>query len=167
MAAKTGTYTLIASNTLGSATSSITFSSIPAVYTDLILVSQYFRTTNNSPKIYFNSDTLSNYSQTVLYGNGTSAASGRDSGGYIWLADYINADLTNPACNITNILDYSNTSTYKTVLDKGGNAANGIAASAGLWRNTSAINSIVITATSGNFNTGSTFKLYGIEAGNL
>ena len=39
MAAKTGTYSLIASTTLASATGTVTFSSVPQTYTDLIVVS--------------------------------------------------------------------------------------------------------------------------------
>jgi len=75
MAAKTGTYTLIASNTLGSGTATVTFSSIPGTYTDLILVCGLpaTGTANNSDGLRFqlNSDTGSNYSATWLTNSGT------------------------------------------------------------------------------------------------
>jgi hypothetical protein len=66
---------------------------------------------------------------------------------------------------IVNFMNYSNTTTYKTFLSKARNATNyGVNDQAGLWRNTAAISSMVITNASGTFNTGSTFNLYGITA---
>jgi hypothetical protein len=66
------TYEPIATTTLGTATSSFTFSSIPATYTDLRLVIGWVSGTN--PRIRFNSDTATSYSQTAMYGDGTAAS---------------------------------------------------------------------------------------------
>ena len=63
-------------------------------------------------------------------------------------------------------MNYANTTTYKTVLSRDAlnNASDGaVEAFVGLWRSTSAINTIQIKPDSGNFNTG-TFSLYGILA---
>ena len=59
------TYEPIATTTLGSAASSITFSSIPATYTDLrlVLVHTPSASTGNA-QMQFNSDTATNYSYT-------------------------------------------------------------------------------------------------------
>jgi hypothetical protein len=70
------TYEPIASQTLGSAVSSVTFSSIPQNYTDLILVVNYGISANNfGARIRFNGDTGSNYSDSFIYGTGSSALS--------------------------------------------------------------------------------------------
>lgn len=168
--AKTATYSLIDSTTLGSAQSSVTFSSIPGTFTDLVLVMNYFSSASEWPMIQFNSDTANNYSFTEMHGNGTSAASLRQSGvAGIWIGygAYSPAGTTNPGTIIVNFLDYSNTTTYKTTVSRS-NASNGVEATVGLWRNTAAINTIVVKhQTATTYASGSTFKLYGIEAGNL
>ena len=159
------TYTPIATTTLGSAQATVTFTSFSG-YTDLILVTSTKGSTTNYPKINFNSDTGNNYSRTVLTGSGSAATSGRASNsGRI--------DLTSNASNssaefnlntITQILNYSNSTTYKTVLIRANNASDGVDATVGLWRNTNAITSFEIGLNTGNFATGSTFTLYGILA---
>jgi hypothetical protein len=74
------TYTPIATQTLGSAAASVTFSSIPQGYTDLILVINYATSASTGNALLrFNSDTGSNYSETALIGNGTTATSDRES----------------------------------------------------------------------------------------
>jgi hypothetical protein len=67
--------------------------------------------------------------------------------------------------NILHINNYSNSTTYKTVLARGNAATNLVEAFVGLWRNTNAITSIsIICQNSKNFGSGSTFTLYGIKA---
>jgi hypothetical protein len=163
MAAKTGTYTLIASNTLGSAQSSVTFSSIPGTYTDLVLVFNGTLSGVTSAYVRYNSDSGTNYSRTSLYGDGSSAGSNRGSNDTYYEAFYIGTD---NSTSILQILDYSNTTTHKTSLSRN-NGGGYVSARVGLWRNTNAITTLLLAPTSGNFNSGSTFKLYGIEAGNL
>ena len=63
---------------------------------------------------------------------------------------------------IAQFQNYSNTTTYKTMLSRA-NAAGYVQARVNLWRSTSAINTIKISGQSGmTFNTGCTFTLYGI-----
>ena len=160
------TYTPIATTTLGSAAASYTFSSIPSTYTDLVLIMNYgVDSANRLAAIRFNGDTSTNYSNTQIYGNGSSAGSQRTSSVaqiYITSSDYVPQTLT--ANTILHINNYSNATTYKTSLNRYNSAGNETAAVVGLWRSTSAINSITILATAGNFLTGSTFTLYGIAA---
>jgi len=163
------TYTPIASQTLGSAAASVTFSSIPQGYTDLILVCNIAQSSgNNSLRYRFNGDTGSNYSDTYLYGNGTSALSGRDTSqtsGTI----YVTGSTTIEANYIVQFMNYSNATTYKTVLGRSNRASSEVAADVGLWRSTSAINSISLAMggsfPTNNFASGSTFSLYGIQVG--
>ena len=124
-------------------------------------------TGDGTMRMRLNSNTGTNYSFTSLYGNGTSALSGRDSNrDNIPLNYYVVLTSDNNGSLITNFENYSNTTTYKTVLSRFGRAAAGTEAIVGLWRSTSAITQIDIS----NYNTGiyfqsgSTFTLYGITA---
>jgi hypothetical protein len=157
------TYEAIATQTLGSNSASVTFSSIPGTYTDLVLVLNTITSTSSEyMTVTINSDTGSNYSRTNVSGNGTSATSGRASNetvGYIAVETYGTNSLK--FNSITHFLNYSNTTTNKTFLTRANHADLGTDAVVGLWRSTSAINSIKVNS---NFATGSTFSLYGIKA---
>lgn len=158
---KTATYSLIESQTLGSATATVTFSSIPATFTDLILV---IRATTISANfnMRFNGDSATNYSDTSVWGNGSSAASYRSTNNTVIGLTYTSSGA--PISRIQ-IQDYANTTTYKTALNRQDDSVNATGANVGLWRSTAAINSISIVS-SGTIPSGSTFKLYGIQAGN-
>lgn len=158
------TYTPVASQTLSASASSVTFSNIPQDYTDLVLVVNCKISTGDAPiNMQYNNDTGSNYSFTYIYGNGTSAASGRASSQTNAIGGY--ADATNFNPNIIHIMNYSNSTTYKTSLSRRNTPAILTSADVSLWRNTSAINSIYLYPNSGSFASGSTFSLYGIQAG--
>jgi hypothetical protein len=152
------TYTQIASTTLGSAASSVTFSSIPSTYTDLVLVFNGVSSADADFRLQFNGDTASNYSNTYINGNGSTVGSGRDPVGTIGEGN------TGDTVVIANIMNYSNATTYKTTISRGNTSNKNVMARVMTWRSTSAINSIVANRSSGNFSTGSTFNLYGITA---
>ena len=154
------TYTPIATTTLGSAASSVTFSSISG-YTDLRLIMQFKSTAGGSLQLRFNGST-SGYSRTYLQGDGSSASSGRSSNlDRLYLAGCYG---TNQETHIVDLMNYANTSTAKTVLVRDSVPSDLTFAMVGLWNNTSAITSIVVTSDSTTFITGSTFTLYGIQA---
>jgi hypothetical protein len=156
------TYTPIATNTLGSAAATVTFSSIPGTYTDLYLVANVSNATGDDNFLLnFNGDTGSNYSVTRLYGDGTSPSSSRATNQTIAQIGGFGNTLTMIRANIMN---YSNTTTYKTVLTRNDRAANFAGATVDLWRSTAAITTILISTSSYNFSAGSTFTLYGISA---
>jgi len=159
------TYTPIATNTLGSAASSVTFSSIPGTYTDLILISTAGVTSGAvNFAVRFNSDSGTNYSRTVLSGTGSAASTDRNTNlTYTILNDYGYLDTTLNTNIIGQIMNYSNSTTFKTVLSRTNNADNGTSACVNLWRNTAAITSLVILPTSSTFLAGSTFSLYGVK----
>lgn len=161
------TMTPIATNTLASATGTVTFSNLPQTYTDLILVFQVQRSTATGTylQMRLNSDSGSNYSTTFLYGTGSSAGSWRDSNRTDINLDYYAAP-TNSSWSNRNISinNYSNSTTYKTVINRANDASQGTDAGVHLWRSTAAINTITLTMPSNNFVTGSTFTIYGIKA---
>jgi hypothetical protein len=158
------TYEAIATQTLGSSASSVTFSSIPGTYTDLVLVTSVIGTGDLQINGRVNSDTGSNYSTTYLAGNGTSAASDRAVNATTFGTDYYFSITTAGNATILQFMNYVNSTTYKTVLCRSGVASKGTNATVALWRNTAAITSITLLASQNAFNTGSTFSLYGIKA---
>jgi hypothetical protein len=159
------TYTPIATTTLGSTNSTVTFSSISGSYTDLVLIGNPIVSASLDYKWYVNGDNSSGlYSQTRLNGNGSTAVSGRTPN-----ANFLYLDLVAPASGsmqnfIMNFQNYANTSVYKTALIRYNDAGADVAARVGLWRNTNAITSITISTDSSTFAVGSTFTLYGIAA---
>lgn len=168
-------YEPIATTTLSSSAASITFSSIPATYTDLRIVS--FAQTDVFDGVVtfnanFNSDTGSNYSFTRLSGDGSTATSARGANGtsllnigFSWSTSTSSSIF---AGSIIDIFSYAG-SVNKTTLSRlfgDGNGSGQTRVVVGLWRNSAAINSIVFVPSGpDNFKTGTTFTIYGIKAG--
>jgi hypothetical protein len=168
----TNTYVALATQTLSSSAATITFSSIPQGYTDLVLV---FQCTASSANMNFDIrvgngtvDSGTNYSGTYLVGASGGASSSRLS----------NQDLMRTGQNcfirtsgdvfqcISQFMNYSNTTTNKTVIHRLGNANQStVESSVSLYRNTAAINIITIGSFSGaTMAAGTTASLYGIAA---
>ena len=158
------TYTPIATTTLSSAASSITFSSISGSYTDLIVIANGKTVTDNAGYwLRVNNDSSSNYSYTILRGNGTSALSSRGSNQTELPIGFYSSNDQNDTL-IVNLNNYSNSSTYKTLLVRGNITKYDVEATVGLWRSTSAINRVDVICASGNLASGFTATIYGITA---
>jgi hypothetical protein len=166
------TYEPIATTTLGSNQATVTLSSIPSTYTDLIVVC--FTAVNQSTSgwnidCYVNGDTAANYSTTRLIGNGSAASSSRTTGdnyARVGLQVGGNSGLANyRGMTKIHFFNYAG-STNKTFMSENAEDSNGsgeVRRTVNLWRSTSAINSISFTDPGGTlFLTGSTFTLYGI-----
>ena len=167
----TNTYVALDKVTVGTATASITFSSIPSTYTDLVVVASILPSSTSfyTPSLQFNSDTGSNYSGTWIYGQGSSAVSSRNSSQTQMAIDNYSATpaVGYPMSVLFNVFNYANTTTYKTVLSRGNDvfaSAGETSATVGLWRSTAAITSVTVKGNGANFAVGSTFSLYGIAA---
>jgi len=156
-------YEVISTQTLGTAVASVTFSSIPQTYTDLVLVVSHDVTADAISGIQFNGDTASNYSSTYVWGQGTNVYSGRETSAASAFAFYA-AAASGFATAIIQVMNYSNATTHKTLLGRESDSAVEAMALVSLWRSTAAITSMVLLRRSGNFATGSTFTLYGIKA---
>jgi len=176
--APSGAYDSIATTTVGSGgASSITFSSIPATYTHLQLRGISRINTAATGASYnllsFNSDTTAgNYYMHTLAGTGAVAVSEAypgQSGEGFYQGESTRNNLTAGifASNVHDILDYANTSKYKTIRTLNGWDANGsgeIYLSSGLWMSTSAITSITINPVATKaFVQYTQFALYGIK----
>lgn len=169
-------YELITRTTVGAGGSStITFSSIPNTYKHLqirVLARSNYGggQLTDYLKLRYNSDSGANYSVHVVYGNGSSVtALGFDNQSENWIQRVSASGATASAFGsaVVDILDYANTSKYKTMRNLGGvdNNGTGLTYSAsGSWRNTAAISSISIEAGAGSsLDQYSSFALYGIK----
>lgn len=159
------TTTTIANNT----TTSVTLSSITSAYTDLRVVISYGAA---GGLMYLgmrlNGDTGTNYSSQRLIGNGASiAATSSINQSYIAVEPNYSPTSTIPGLATIDLFSYGN-NTFKTVLTTGNSnlsTSGGMSRRVGLWRSTSAVNSITIFdpfGTTNYFTSGSTITLYGI-----
>lgn len=162
------TYTLIASNTVGSGgAATVTFSSIPSTYTDLVIKSST-RSDGGSGGTGFSytfNGSSSSYSRIVLFGSGSAAGSASASTAAFGINNGPDTTASTFASNEIYIPNYAGSANKSISLDgvQENNASTAFAIfSAGLWSNTSAITSIAISGT-GNFVQYSSFYLYGIK----
>lgn len=161
-------YYSIASAAGTGSSGSITFSSIPSTYSHLQI--RYFYKTSGTAALYLraNGDTGSNYSIHEIVGDGSSvSASGSASQAQARLGSS-NGKTDYQACvGIVDLHDYVSTAKYKTLSDYSGTqvqvAGSDVAIRSGMWMSTSAINSLTIYLSSGNFTTDTVIGLYGIK----
>jgi hypothetical protein len=163
----TPTYTALANITLGSSASSVTFSSIPATYRDLVLVINGSNTANATLQSQFNGDTASNYTVVDAFGSGSSPSSSTSGANTAMNLTQNGAIGAGRVAFVVQFMDYSATDKHKTVLvrkNMDGSSFPGVGMVAGRWASTSALNSIRLAPSGGSFTSGSTFSLYGIAA---
>ena len=167
------TYTLISSNVLSGSAASVTFSSIPSTYTDLVLKTSArcdYAYIFDGLVLQLNSDTGANYSYTILRGSGSAGSSASGSAQTTARVGYV--DGSTSTANTFNsgeiyIPSYlsSNKKPFGTfALQEDNASAAYMEANANLWQGTSAITSITLkTGNAANFVSGSSFYLYGIK----
>jgi hypothetical protein len=157
------TYTLIDSEVLASAAASVTFSSIPADYRDLVLVFNGSTTFSGlgQLQLVYNSNTGDVYKRVNMTGNGSSADSGGGSNSNVVVGNTNNTTLS---LSIIQIMDYSATDKHKTSLIRNNNSAINTEAAAVRFESTSVITSILAQTNATSFAAGSTFYLYAIES---
>jgi hypothetical protein len=166
------TFELIASSTVGAGgVASINFTSIASTFTDLVV--KYSLRDSQSGYAYggmiikFNSSS-SGYTERVVYGTGSSAASATNSGSYFALEYVVQGSATastfaNGEIYVPNYLSSNNKSMSADTVTEN-NAAGAVAGlTAGLWSNSAAITSISLAPTGGTFVQYSTAYLYGVK----
>jgi hypothetical protein len=156
-------------------TSQTIFNNIPQTYQDLMIVfslrTTYAGVYDTSISMIANNSYTSIYSWTELKGNGSSASSSRTTAvNYGSTSAYGATSALSPtgtfASTVFHILNYANTSTFKTVLMRSAADSNGVGGTnltASLIQTTAGIGQLLIQ-TNGNFVDGSTITLYGIRA---
>lgn len=154
------TYEPITSIQITSASSTIDIGSIPQIYKDLKIVLRGKGTggTGNA-SLRFNGNSSSLYSRVRFLSSGGAPSTERmtsdnnldfgDIGGFEFLG-------------LIHILDYSNTTTFKNIISRF-NTEDYISMYAGVWQNTSAINSIQIIAPAA-MQSGTTVDIYGLSS---
>ena len=171
------TYVLISSQVLGASAATVTFSSIPSTYTDLVLRASArsdiaLGQTYDGFYVGLNGSATTG-SGTHLTGSGVSASSTRYNTSTGWMVKAQNSTDGNGATANTfgtaEVYIPSYTASQAKPLGIFGasetNAsATPMSATAGLWNNTATVSSIVIYTVDGsNWLTGSSFYLYGIK----
>lgn len=158
--------TPLANITLGSAASSVTFSSITGTYRDLMIVAQFGHSVSGQGlRMRMNSDTGSNYAYVEMYGDGSGTGSVSNGAlSFIPLTAYGPLASTPIVNSITQIFDWNQTDKHKTLLTRRDEAGYMTEAISSRWASTSAITSLLIYPASGNIVAGSTFALYGVSA---
>jgi len=171
-------YDSIATVTVGSGgSSSITFTSFPSTYTHLQIrgIARDNRSASGlaTGGLQFNSDsTYTNYRGHILYGTGSTAAAATSqpsNGTALAFSTNGNSSTANSfAAAVIDILDYANTSKYKTVRTLSGADNNDTTGEidfvSGVWMSTAAITNItLIPYGSNSFVQYSSFALYGVK----
>ena len=161
------TYEPIATQTLGANTSTVTFTSIPGTYTDLVLVAVFGSSAGMDIWTRFNNDSGSNYSSTRMATNSTNptVVFGSISASITGIQPRTSA---NQQTNVTtilrqNVMSYASTSVNKVVIGRYDYPAQ-TETHVGTWRNTAAITRIDFVSDGQQFTTNSIFTIYGIKA---
>ncbi len=164
------TYTLISAYTASGSVSSISFTSIPSTYTDLVLklsLRSDYASTQSRSKLQINSSTTG-YTTKLVYGDGGSASSA-SSTDYITYFYSTGSSATattfaNSEIYLSNYAGSNNKSTSSDSVTENNATTAYATLAAGLLSNTAAISSLTITdANGGNFVQYSTAYLYGVN----
>lgn len=158
----TATYIPLANYTTTGGQSSITFSSIPATYRDLVIIINAVGLSGNpTAKGGYMTLNASNGTDIYMQGSGSSLSTGTD-------GSVISVPIpNNQSMSIINIMDYSATDKHKTILGRHSAGNNHVWANAARIGTNNAITSVSIIAPdegTDTFNSGCTFTLYGIGA---
>lgn len=160
------TMKLIAKQTLGATAASVSFTGIPATYTDLLLLGSCNNASAavDNVRVRFNGATTdANHSGRRLSGNGSAASSTSDA--YILLtATWAGSgQLANFEMYLPNYAGSTNKSLSATGVVELNSSTAYIYATAGLWSSTAAVTQLTLDHLSGSvFSVGSSFYLYGI-----
>lgn len=164
-----GDFESIATVDVGSGGSStITFSSIPSTFKHLQV--RYITRDSNGQHLSFkaNNDSGSNYGFHRVSGNGSSASALASTGRTDMVINQSGTSTTASIFNagVIDILDYANTSKYKTIRTLNGVDYNGsgyVELISNLWSSTSAISTLTFSPFVGTFSQYTQLALYGIK----
>lgn len=171
-----GVYDFIATSTLGSSASTITFTALPQTYTRLQIRCHLIPTTNaTSASLYFNNDlTSGNYGAGEAYAVYNGSAYGNVALAYANSFPFLGTSqgifTTYGGVSVIDIEQYTNTSAYTTY-----NAFSGFTYTSaesykseigryyGIWKDTSAVTRLDFTISSGQYAAGSYISIYGVK----
>ena len=149
----TATYDLIASSVLGSSAASVTFSSIPSTYRDLIVVVNVDSDAHGH-KLAHGGATAND---AAIWAWGDGSTTGSSSATNVNMTSYYQARQV-----IWQIMDYSATDKHKPIIWRASGPADAVVMAAGRWAFTTAVTSITIESADTNYPAGTSFYVYGI-----
>lgn len=155
------TYIALADITLAADTSTVVLSGFSQDYRDLIVVINGGNTAGGNTTVRLNGDTTSSYSYVYMFGNGTSALSGAGSNDKMQ-GSGMNNNLNN--MSIFTLFDFSATDKHKVGIFRDGTGEGFTGAWANRWASTDAVTSLTVGTNSGDLKSGTTLRLFGIEA---
>jgi hypothetical protein len=157
----TPTYRPLANITLGSTAGSVTFSSIPNTYRDLVVVINGNVSSATDIAYRLNGDSASNYSNVWMFGDASSSGSGSNATteGVVHYTNQSSQFLTT-----FSLIDYSATNKHKMGISRGSTVGGLSIAYASRWANTAAVTTLLCIAKGTTFTSGTTFALYGIAS---
>lgn len=163
------TYEPISTQTISSGTGTVSFTSIPSTYTDLVLIGSIIPTNAGAAYLLYriNTDTGSNYTQTQWYWTNTSGGRGSIEVLNTTNIEIIGNQFQTLGAFATRAMfcNYANTNTWKHFIVEGRAPDNTSRSAAAVWQSTSAITSVqVIASPNAAIGTGSVFTLFGIKA---
>ena len=168
-------YDLLATEILTSSQSSIEFTSLNSTYGadyEHLQIRYTVRHATSGGGVDFimrlNSDSSTNYSWHLLYGNGSSVASissASASSMFVGQVPRSGETANGFQVGVIDVLDAFETTKYSTIRTLTGRAQSGniIGLASGSWRNTDAITSVTLLGDSGDLAQYSRFSLYGIR----
>lgn len=164
-----GALTFISQQVLGAAAASVTFSSIPQTYEDLVIVFNGRGTDAGADvaiRLQFNGDTAANYDYEQAFFQNTATVNQQSAQTSIWAVQVPAAGSTAGFAGtaVIEITNYKNTTFHKQTSSTGGENRTGTGprtmATWGQWKNTAAITSVIVSPSSGNWDVGTTISLY-------
>lgn len=159
----TPTYTPIASQTLAVAAASVTFSSIPQTFRDLVLIANVKGEVSNvQGRIRFNNNTTGIYNTVIMRQTSNQITSEFFSTNSSGILSRTSATSSLTLQISAHIMDYSATDKHKTALVTAGGGNNGIDQSIIRFDNALAITSLTVLPDTAQWAAGATFQIYGV-----
>ena len=159
------TYDFIAEATIVTAGPSVTFSSIPNTYTDLVILLNMKGAAPANVFFRFNGDSGTNYRATGFSGTGSAGVGTSSTNDAQWGMTWTGASANDIwVGGEVHIFEYTNTNMWKNMVSRY-SSSNEATFMTGQWSDTTAINTILISSLGNNYAVGSMFSLYGIKAG--
>jgi len=161
----TATYNVISTQTVSGTPTAVVFNSIPATFTDLVIVgTARYQSTGDDGGLRFNGDSSVNYRWQQLTSAGSTPVANQDNPSYLRVIN--NMDTNYDTSFEINIFNYTSTLYMKPVISRWGSRQSGVmywGSFGGGWFATSTINSITIMKPNGgNWASDSVFTLIGI-----
>lgn len=159
----TPTYTPIASQTLAVAAASVTFSSIPQTFRDLVLIANVKgEVLNVQGRIRFNSNTSAIYNTVIMRQSSQTVSSEFFNTNSLGILSRTNATASLTMQISAHIMDYSATDKHKTALVTAAQGSIGIDQSIIRFDNALAITSLTVLPDTDQWAAGATFQIYGV-----